>query len=400
MITPSQASPLIAGYCTTLPSIILPLDRALGYVLARDVRLRHPLPLFDNSAMDGYALRSSDTLAATSERPVRLPLSRAIYAGDTSRPSLPAGGARPIMTGAPVPRGADTIVPIEAARVEASQLVVNAPVPLRHVRRRGEDVAKGTVLVEGGTVIHPGVVACIAAAGIDRVRVIRRPSVSVIATGSETVAPGAPLLSGQIYDSNSHMIAAALRHMGIGDIYRRRVKDHPAAVEGAMRAALGRSEVVVVIGGVSVGERDYVRGVLKRLRVKQVFWRVAQKPGKPLYFGVRGRSLVFGLPGNPASAFTCFYVHVYPAIRRLAGYARAELAAGDEAITGDFSADSARWRFLKARSKAGSVSALSGQGSHMIASLARADRLVVVPPGEGGEDGASILRLPFAEDDS
>jgi molybdopterin molybdotransferase len=351
--------------------------------------------------MDGYALRAFDVTRATPMKPVRVAVTCTVFAGDTARRALRKGECVRIMTGAPVPRGGDAVIPIERATVDGTELIVDAPVVReRHVRRRGEEISKGTSLVGKGAVVTPGTMACIATAGLATVRVIRKPLVSVIATGSETVAPGKPLRHGQIYDSNSGMIEAALNNMRIAPVAVRRVKDQPAALERAVNAALRRSDVVIIIGGVSVGDHDYVRDILNRQRVKEVFWRVAQKPGKPLYFGTRGRKLVFGLPGNPASAFTCFYVYVYPALRQLAGHPDGRLVTQSHNLNEPVQADARRWRFLKGTSGGDStVTATPRQASHMITTLAQADRLIVIPPGDGRVTGpVQTLKLPYAED--
>jgi molybdopterin molybdotransferase len=384
------------------------LEDALGYVLAEAVLASMPLPRFDNSAMDGFAVRFRDTTEATAHRPVSLQIDDTVFAGDSPARLLRAGHACGIMTGAPLPKGADTIIPIEQAIVRGARLIVDGPVDRhRHVRKRGEETRQGAVVMKAGEVIQPGTIACLATFGRTHVRVVRRPTVSLITTGDEAVTPGERLAPGQIYDSNSYMLKAMLCQMGIEVIRSRRVKDHATALANATQAALASSDVLIVVGGVSVGKRDYLRPVLDKLRVKKVFWRVAQKPGKPLYFGVKEKRkrLVFGLPGNPASAFTCFYVYVYAALKRMAGFDVIEprrdalLAEGDMAPVRD------KWRFLKARVErgpGGRVRELPHQGSHMITSLSRTNSLIVVPPADRAVEDASkmdVYRIPHMEDD-
>lgn len=398
MISPAEALEHIGSRAAALSPVKVKLHESPGCVLAENVVAPHPLPRFDNSAMDGYAVRSGDTGGAGPASPVALMLRDTIHAGSTATRSLRAGEACGIMTGAPMPRGADSVIPVEVARVEGDRLVVDDAVPAgRHVRKRGEEVEKGATLATRGAIVHPGVMACLATAGRDCVRVIPAPRVSVIATGDETVSPGRSLRPAQIYDSNSHTIAAALADMGVRAVRRRHVKDRPAALDRAVASALATSDVVILLGGVSVGEHDFVRGVLRRRRVKEVFWRVAQKPGKPLYFGGRGRKLVFGLPGNPASAFTCFYVYVYPALRRLAGLGDASLPRTDEVLAEPIASDARLTLFLKGRRDGSAgVRATRGQRSHMIAALAEADRLIVVP--RTGDGDPWVLRLPYSKD--
>ncbi len=222
----------------------------------------------------------------------------------------------------------------------------------------------------------------------------------MIATGDETIEPGTRLHAGQIFDSNSPMLRAMLLQMGIVPVRVRRVGDRHASLSSTIRAALAISDVVIVTGGVSVGKRDYLRSVLQRLRVREVFWRVAQKPGKPLYFGSRGRRLVFGLPGNPASVFTCFYVYVYPALREMAGHRDGALSRAVLRVSATIAADPAKWRFLKARrDRDGHVDPSPHQGSHMITSLATADSLMVVPPDDDrNRELVETYRLPYSED--
>lgn len=307
------------------------------------------------------------------------------------------------MTGAMLPKGADAIIPIEDALVSGDVLIVGRPVgKYRHVRREGEEVTRGACVAKRNVLVHAGVVGAIAAAGIARVSVYRKPRVSVITTGDETVDPGKRLTRGQIYDSNSHMVAAMLRQMGIEPSGIRRVKDSPGVISQSIRAALRSSDVVIVLGGVSVGDRDYVRPVLNELGVEQIFWRVNQKPGKPIYFGKRGEKLVFGLPGNPASGFVCFYMYVYPAIRRMSGIRDAVLPRDVAVAAGPIAPDARRWLLLKASTKRGKgeVTALRRQGSHMVTSLADTNSLIVVPPGAGTiarGDNVDIIRLPGPE---
>jgi molybdopterin molybdotransferase len=402
VISPQSALRRVLGHARPLGTTAVSIVDALGHVLAEDIHARYALPAFDNSAMDGYAVAAAATRAATPRGPVRLEIVDGVYAGDTTRRVLRRGESCAIMTGAPLPRGADCIIPVEAARVDRGALIVIRPaVRGRHVRRKGEEVARGARVARRGTLVHAGTVACLAAAGRRTARVVRVPSVSVISTGDETVTPGRALAHGQVYDSNSHMLAAMLRAAGIRTVRVASVGDRPAALDRAVAAALRRTDVVLLTGGVSVGEHDYVRRVLKALRVREVFWRVRQKPGKPLYFGVRGKKLVFGLPGNPASAFTCFCLYVHPALRRLSGLRGCAPRVEERTLVAPVEGDRTRWSFLRAATSMvveGGVVVLPRQGSHMITSLAAADRLVVIPPGAGALGaGARVVtyRLPY-----
>jgi molybdopterin molybdotransferase len=405
MITPQQAMRHVTSRCVPLDTTTVPLDLALGHALAEDIRVPFPLPRFDNSAMDGFAVRSHNTAAAVSGNPVRLTIKSTVYAG-ARKGTLRSGQACRIMTGAPLPRGADAVIPVEDVLVDAGALVIEEPVEkYRHVRRRGEEVRAGARIVKKGTLVHPGVIACLASVGRNDVSVVRRPRVAVIATGDEMVSPGGALDDGQIYDSNSHMLTAMLHQMGIQPARVRSVGDRRSALLSAVRSALDRCDVLVTSGGVSMGEHDFLRSVLDELGVEEVFWRVRQKPGKPLYFGVRDRKYVFGLPGNPASAFVCFYVYVYAALERLSGMEdRAGLVEDPRAITDAFTADGKRWLLLRGQNRdvcTGQVARLPRQASHMVTTLADTDCLIVVP-GDGARvrRGQTLptLRLPHARE--
>jgi molybdopterin molybdotransferase len=394
MISLNTAQRLIARHCAALSVKSVSIDKSLGHVLAENVKADDSLPRFDNSAMDGYAVRANSTSSATSVRTVRLEIVDSVFAGEMSRRTLGPGEACRIMTGAPVPKGADAVAQKEEVSVQGGQIEVDHPIARgRHIRRRGGEVKKGRVILQKGLVIDAGSVGCLATLGRRLVRVHRRPNVSVIATGDETIPPGEKLLSGQIYDSNSYMVSAALEQMGITPVRVRHVKDHPTALRNAIEAALARSDCLIVTGGVSVGDRDYVRSVLERERIREVFWGVKQKPGKPFYFGARGRRVVFGLPGNPASVFTCFYVHVHPALRRLAGV-RGGLHERKLPLSTDVASDRERWRLLKAKTldepEAG-VAVLPRQASHMITTLAQTNSVVLIPPGVGTVRAGTIV---------
>jgi molybdopterin molybdotransferase len=385
MISPRTAIKIVMQHCTSRAGTTVPISAALGCVLAEDLKTSEPSPRFDNSAMDGFAIRSLDTRGASAREPARLAIVESVYAGEVSGHRLRNGEACRIMTGAPVPSGADAVAPKEMVKVRGDHIEIDREVAEElHIRRRGEEVGRGVVILRRGVTVDAGVTATVASLGRARVRVISRPAVSVVATGDETVPPGRRLRPGQIYDSNSHMLTAALRQMGIEPVRVRHVGDHPAALHNATAAALRAGDVVIVTGGVSVGDRDYLRDVLARQGIREVFWRVKQKPGKPLYFGTRGRRVVFGLPGNPASAFTCFYVYVYPALLRMAGHAVDGLPEERLPLAERVKPDAVRWRFLKARTIGGSrpvAEPLPRQASHMISSLVDTDRLIMVPPG-------------------
>jgi molybdopterin molybdotransferase len=395
MISIEKAMGLVKKYNRPLGPITLDFEKSLGFVLAEDIKTPAPLPRFDNSAMDGFAIRSVDTTGASTAKPRELEVVDTIYAGQFSRRRLRSGETCRIMTGAPVPPGADAVAQKEEVVDGQTGIKLDHPVTKgRHIRRRGGEIARGTVVLKKGSVIDAGAVACLASVGRRRVRVCRKPTVAVIATGDETVAPGAPLAPGQIYDSNSFMVAAALRQMGLEPRRVRHVKDHPTALRNAVAAALRSCDALIVTGGISVGDRDYLRLVLGRERVREHFWRVKQKPGKPIYFGTRGKNVVFGLPGNPASVFTCFYMYVYPALRHLGGFADG-LPERHLPLAVPVVPDRDRWRLMKARTietACPTVKPLARQASHMISSLANTNSLAMIPPGNKSLEAGTVVK--------
>ncbi|HEV8248339.1 MAG TPA: gephyrin-like molybdotransferase Glp [Gaiellaceae bacterium] len=375
----------------TLPSERVPVEEAAGRVLAEPARAATDLPPFASSAMDGFALRAEDT-------PGTLPVAAAIPAGRPAERPLQAGEAMAIATGGAVPEGADAVVPIEDVVVADNKVdVPNAAEPGGHVRPRGGDVEAGEVVVAAGTRLTPGRIGALTAAGVVEVACGARPRAAVLSTGTELRPPGAALGPGQIYEANSFLLAAALASAGA------EVERLPVAAddESVHREALTRAleaDVVVTSGGVSVGPHDLVRSIEAELGVDEVFWGVAVKPGKPVSFGVRGRTLVFGLPGNPVSALAGFELFVRPAVLQLQGASD----PGPRFLPGRLARvvrrNPARDQLVRARSRveddAVALDPVTGQESHMIVRAAGADALVHVPRGEGElEAGAAVRYL-------
>jgi len=395
MISPKTALKTVMDHCDIRGTAVVAAASALGHVLAENLEANEPFPRFDNTAMDGFAIRSADTAGRTAVDPARLEVVDSVFAGEVGKRRIRRNEACRIMTGAPIPPGADAVAAKEVVSLEGNRILIDHEIKKgRHVRRQGEEARRGDVIIRQGATVDAGVTACIASLGCARVRVYRKPTVAVIATGDETIAPGRRLRPGQIYDSNSYMLTAALRQMGMAPVRVRHIGDRPSALQSATAAALRAADVLVVTGGISVGDRDYLREVLGRQRVKEVFWRVKQKPGKPLYFGARGRRVVFGLPGNPAAVFTCFYAYVYPALRRMAGHGDTRLPVWRLPLAASVKQDPVRWRILKAKTITGdrpAVRPLSRQASHMISALVETDRLIVIPPGDGRIDAGTVV---------
>jgi molybdopterin molybdotransferase len=386
MISVEQAQLLIEKKCHPLGREGIVLKHALGYVTAEDIYAPFDLPVANNSAMDGFVIRSRDSKSASMKKPISFKIRGVIKAGDCREMILKGCEAYRIMTGAFVPSGGDAVIIKERAEILNDELIVRVEIPLgQHVRFQGEEVRRGKLMIEKHTHIHPATVGILATLGRHQVSVFKRPSVSLIATGSELVRPGIKLKSGQIYDSNSYMIASALHRMGIQPIHTFRVGDQFRTARKTIEARLSCSDVVIIMGGVSVGDYDYVKDILQACGVETVFWRVSQKPGKPLYFGKKGPRLVFGLPGNPASVYTCFYQYVFPALKLLSGSRDPYLRTAKAVVRDEIKSDSKRLLFLKAKTvtkgKVTHVVLLKRQGSHMISSLQVADSFIRVPAG-------------------
>ncbi|MBI3999236.1 MAG: molybdopterin molybdotransferase MoeA, partial [Candidatus Omnitrophica bacterium] len=303
------------------------------------------------------------------------------------------------MTGAPVPEGADTILPIETAKLQKSEMVIRKPIQSKHIHKKGEELKVGEVVLRKHTIICPATIGLLVSLGVRQINVFKKPRVSLLTTGTELASRGTRLASGKIYDSNLGMLRAALQDMGLRPVTAKSVRDDVRPLKNAVHRALERSDVLIVTGGVSVGDYDFARKVFSELEISEIFWKVSQKPGKPLYFGKSGKRLVFGLPGNPAAAYTCFYEYVFPALRWMMGHKRGELPSEEIVLGVDVKADRARTLFLKAKTKlvhrVREVFSLKHQGSHMISSLCEADSFMVVRPRQTPYRKGEIIRVDY-----
>ena len=396
----------ILATITPLTPTELGLNDIGGLVLAEDVSAVSALPSFDNSGMDGYAVRVEDVAAATEDKPVTLPVTAEVAAGDTGAYALQPGTAIKIMTGAMLPHGAEAVVPVEWTDGGSARVSIRAGAGYGNaVRLAGEDAKAGEVLVTAGTRLRPMQVAVIAAAGRGSVLVRPRPRVVVLSTGNELAEPGTPLVPGRIWDSNSFMLAAAAREAGCLAYRQAILPDHPDEVLPAIEDQLVRADLMVTTGGVSMGgEHDVVKAALQRLGTI-TFRKVAMQPGMPQGFGTIAlpaagdRVPIFTLPGNPVSAYVSFQVFARPAIAALQGYDGLGLEKVQAELAGPLRSPAGRRSFLRGvlDRAAGKVTPLTGQGSHQIATLGKADALVVVPEwvvqmSEG--DTAEVLILP------
>jgi molybdopterin molybdotransferase len=373
----------------------VPLAEATGRVLAEPLVARHDQPPFDASAMDGYAMRAADVAEG-----VWLDVIGTAQAGAGFGGTVGPGQAVRIFTGSPVPDGADTVIMQEEALREADRVRFTAPARLGHsVRPRGNDFSTGQELVAAGTRLTPMQIAVAAAANADRLNVARRPRIALVATGDELVLPGSPLGPDQIVASNSFGLSAML--VPYADI----VDDHGIIPDDAvtLRARLKaifaqEPDFLITTGGASVGEHDLVQDVLKDLRVTLDFWRINMRPGKPLMFGTRGKTLVFGLPGNPVSAMVTALVFIKPALRAFLGHA--EPIKWRLPLAGPTPSNTARRHFMRARLVQGTsgpmAEPISQTDSGHTSSLAAADLLIVQPEHDPGQPaGAIVEALPI-----
>jgi molybdopterin molybdotransferase len=397
-----RALALIAAEIRPLGTEAVALQGALGRVLAEALTAEIDLPSFPGSAMDGYALRAADT-------PGALRLVGESAAGSPHAAPLAPGAAVTISTGAVVPTGADTILPVEEAVVEDGRLILSGAVAVgNHVRAAGSDVVAGAPLMAAGRRVGPAQIGAAAAVGLRELPCRRTPRVAILPTGSELRAPGEALREGEIYDSNGPMLQAALQTAGAEAVRIAAAADTPEAHRDALARAL-EHDVVITTGGVSVGVHDLVRASGEALGVREVFWRVALRPGKPMWFGVRDAVLVFGLPGNPVSALVCFELFVRPALTALQGgefrpgFRTGVLAAA--ARRNPERDDLIRVRISGADRSgedspdpgAPALAPISGQQSHQIAVIAAADGLARIPAGTGElPAGSSVAFLSLS----
>src|SRR2546421_5080023 len=295
-----DARRMVLEAAMALPSEPLAIARALGHTLAEDVSAPEPVPPFDNSAMDGFALHSDDVADASARAPVSLRLSGESRGGAPARDGVAGGQAVAISTGAVLPSGADAIVPVEQARMDGERVQILTPAPAgAHIRRAGEDIAAGQVVLRAGVRLGAAELGVLGAVGRTEARCARSPRVSVLVTGDELLAPGEEPRPGAVHDANSHTIPALAAGLGAEVVHLARASDEPQATFAAIAAAVEGADVTVICGGVSVGSHDHVRGGLARAGAQQVFWGVALKPGRPTWFGTLEDTLIFGLPGNP-----------------------------------------------------------------------------------------------------
>ncbi len=385
MISEADARSKILEAVRPLPPRKVSILQALDHFAAEDCFARLPLPNFDNSAMDGYAVLASDCkpgkrLRVTGEQP----------AGVDRKLHVSNGEAIRIFTGAPMPQGADAVVMQEDVTRDGDEIVVNVDVDLEEfVRKRGCDLGEGQKILAKGERIHATTLALLASQGLAAVLVDGEVRAAIISTGDELATPGQELQPGQIYDSNSLLFQSLLERSGAAVASTQHSSDNADSLRKAFRAA-GKNQILIVSGGVSVGEHDLVQSTLRELGAKIDVWRVAIKPGKPFLFGRLGECFVFGLPGNPVSAFVTFLQFVRPAVLKMMGANDLELPRIPAKLTVDLTNDSDRAHYLRGKLESGNFAPIGRQESHALFGLSQSDALLRVEVGESLKAGETV----------
>jgi len=389
MIQVEQALSIIAANSTKMPIQKIAVPKSLGYILAKTVYSPISMPPFRQSAMDGYAFihsekRQYDVVSIS-------------QAGDHSKIKLKEGETVRIFTGAFVPENADTVVMQEHVMAnENSILITNMPEQFLNVREKGEQINEGEIVFNANTLITPAAIGFLACLGIREIEVYKKPKAAILVTGNELVKPGKKLPKGKIYESNSVMLQTALQTIGIKKTKVYRVKDSLKATKKALKEILLKNDIVLISGGISVGDYDFVKEALLENGVEELFYKINQKPGKPMFFGSKNETLVFALPGNPASSLTNFYIYVCPAIKNRMGYSEINRPKLIRKVNENILNTSGKTLFLKALYDETHVAVLDSQSSAMLNTFATANSLLIVPDNvEMIKKGQFVTLLPI-----
>jgi len=355
---------------------ILSLSKSSAYILAEDIISPIDSPPFDNSAMDGYAFRYSDFV---NQKEIKIIGESA--AGKSFSKKIKLGEAVRIFTGAEVPVGADTIVMQEKISIANEKLIIQDDKIFlgANIRYKGSQIKKKELALKKGAPLNPGSIGFLASIGIGKAKVFSKPKVAIIITGNELQKPGTKLKTGNIYESNSVALQSALQSVGINFIKTFIVKDNKKSIRTTFKKAMKQCDFILFTGGISVGEYDFVGKVMEEEKVKTIFYKVKQKPGKPLYFGIKNKNYIFGLPGNPASVLTCFYEYVIPSLRKFQGYENPFLKSISVSLTKTINKKIGLTHFMKAGTDYKTATPLEGQESFIMKSFSESNCFIVVP---------------------
>lgn len=388
MISVQEAQEIIYQNSPERKHQILPLEESFGYTNAMDIISKYNIPHFSQSSMDGYAIRFED-------KDSKLKIAGEMPAGSTEQFHLENGNACRIFTGAPLPAGTDTVVMQEKVTIENNNYLIIEDPDLEkgsNVRDAGSDAKKDSIAIRTGSYLSAAAIGYLAGIGCTEVTVYAPPSVSLILTGNELVKPGNDLGFGQVFESNSFQLKSVLKQCGIRTIESFWVKDDPTEVEKTLDHAISKTDIVILVGGVSVGDYDYVIDATKKCGVQQRFHKIRQKPGKPFYFGTKGEKLIFGLPGNPSSALTCFYLYIAPLLSKL--MKRPAITTETNAVTTSaYQKKNGLTHFLKASYTDGKVTPLYAQESYRLQSFAEANCLMVLPEASNGCEKDEVVEV-------
>ena len=404
MIPFQKAKSIVKKNLYSLGQETVPLHEAVGRTLSENITAHFPSPRFDNSAMDGFAVRSKDTKNASKDNPIQLKIVGVSSAGSPINRSIGPGECIQCMTGAKIPKGSDSVVMVEDTsgfKDDNNVQIMTESYPGKHIRKKGEEINENDTLIKSGTLITANELGTCATFGYGVLSVSKKPKVSIFGTGNELVEPGEKLKEGQIYNSNLYVFKELTEKAGAQIVKRDVIKDDKSSLKSFLAEALNTSDIIISSGGVSMGKYDYVREVFIELGVKEHFWKVAQKPGKPLFFGTKNKTLIFGLPGNPVSSYIGYMEWVWPTIKSLMN----EMGGGNllGILEESFKLEKIKHRFLfgQAELKDGKLLCRPTNriGSHMLTSALGANCILCADPGEGflkPGDSIKINLLPWA----